>query len=179
MVRLLARGGVRDFCFTPMTLVPGLRPAPVLAPDWHMLEALALALLQEVARQDGLYVELGVFDPVFLEGLRQSQSLNFERLTSRGRHFETVTYVGSSSATFRYTPASIADVSEIAINANGDIIAGKAMAHERIPPDLILGNLLTSKPRDLWRARVDRPAFQAPLKSLVAERSYWRRGCHT
>lgn len=174
MVHLLTDYGIHDFCFTPMTFVPGARPAPALAVEWSVLERLVLSMNRMASEQDHLYLELGIFDPIYLEGLSQSPLFHLDQLIPLERHFELSTSVRTSSTAFRYTPSSLVGISEVVINADGNVVAGRSMVHEQIPSELIFGNLFTRRPRDIWRERINTPAFQTSLLALEAERHHWR-----
>ena len=148
MIVRLNRLGVRNFALSPLVVVPGVRPDPDLAVPPARLRAFVEELERLSAHLDNAYVEVVLHRPEHLAAIANGTLEGFEPADD---HLVSATgSTGGNEFFIRYFPTSVAGVRELTVNANGDVFAPMSMAHGRMPPERIFGNLMREGAAATW-----------------------------
>ena len=175
MIVQMNRLGVKNFIVSPVIVVPDLRPDPDLALSSGSLRAFVEELPHLATRLEDAYVEVVLHRAEHLAAVVAGTDETLERFESTEDHLVRMDAIGESDLCIRYFPTSLAGVLELVVNADGDVIAPLSVAHGRIPPDRIFGNVLVEDAGTIWE-RVAGPHGQQQYGSeLLHEREHLMR----
>ena len=177
MIREVNALGFKNFFITPITLGDGVGPAPDLRLSREQFHWFVEELERTVVDLDDAWVELLLFSADYardlaeeLPGLWRTGEMARDEM-----YWDLGKFSGmdaSANALFiRYYPLSLTGIRELIINTKGEVIVPKAMAYGKVPPEMVLGNLLSETPRQLLDSIPDRRAFEfyrAELRREVA-----------
>ena len=173
MIARLNGIGVRNFALSPLVVVPGVRPDPDLALPPAALRAFVEDLGALSPRLDDAYVEVVIHRPQHLAAVAGG---TLDRFEPADDHLAARTGdVGGNEFCIRYFPTSLAGVRELAVNANGDVFAPMSMAHGRMPPERVFGNLVHEDIAAVWNKIAGPHGQRLYGEHLLQEREHLAR----
>lgn len=180
MIREVNALGFKNFFITPITLGDAVGPAPDLRLSREQFHWFINELEKTVAGLDDAWVELLLFSADYASDLAEELP-DLWRTGEMGRdemYWNLGKFSGldvSANVLFiRYYPLSLTGIREMIINTNGEVIVPKAMAYGKVPPEMVLGDLLVESPRQLLAGIPDRGAFQFYRVELRREVAFLR-----
>lgn len=175
MIREVNALGFKNFFITPITLGDGVGPAPDLRLSRAQFHWFVKELKRTVVELDDAWVELLLFSADYAHDLAEELP-ELWRTGEVGRdemYWDLGKFSGMDASAnplfIRYYPLSLTGIREMIINTNGEVIVPKAMAYGKVPPEMVLGNLLTETPRQLLVSLPDRRAFEFYRAELFRE----------
>lgn len=180
MIREVNALGFKNFFITPITLEQGIGPASQLRLSADQLCWFIEELKRTIVDLDDAWVELLLFSADYasdfariLPGLWSVYDSGRDEISWNLQ--ESLGAEASANSLFiRYYPLSLTGIRELIINTNGDVIVPKAMIYGKVPPEMVLGNLLRETPRQLLDSLPNRRGFEFYQVELRKEAAFLR-----